>query len=163
MYNWGAWEVSSFLLFLFCSPLLDGPQVCELLCPIISLVSCMPSVFLVTDLCFKLSHSTLPLGVCLLFLGYLINSSYNGRGYLSTLWKSIISGKEPGFLADCNQKDHCPVNKITFVPHLNGMFKGTLCPRASTMQERAQAFRECSWGRWHCRLLSRTLWAFDSM
>lgn len=39
------------------------------------------------------SSHALPLGVCLQFSGYLINSPYNGRGYLSTLWKSIISGK----------------------------------------------------------------------
>ena len=76
--------------------------------------------------------------------GYLINSPYNGRRYLSTLWKSTLSGKEPRFLAERNQEDHCPVNKITFMPHLNGMFKGTLCLRASTTQCREQVISECS-------------------
>lgn len=60
--------------------------------------------------------------------------------------KALFLGKELGFLAGCNQEDHCPVNKITSVPHLNGTFKVTLCLRAGTVRWRARAFSECSLG-----------------
>lgn len=58
--------------------------------------------------------------------------------------KALFLGKELGLPADCNQADHCPVNKITFVPHLNGMFKETLSLRASMVQGRA--FKVCLLG-----------------
>lgn len=59
------WEVSAFLLFLILQHTLGWHPGVWLLCPIIYLVSCMPSVLLVADSCFRLSHSGLPLGVCL--------------------------------------------------------------------------------------------------
>lgn len=48
--------------------------------------------------------------------------------------RALFLGNKPGFLAECNQEDHCPVNKIASVPHLNGMFKRTVCLRASPGQ-----------------------------
>lgn len=60
--------------------------------------------------------------------------------------KASVLGKELEFLADCSQKDHCPVNKITFMPHLNGMFKGTLCLRGGTIQCRAWVLMDISVG-----------------
>lgn len=58
----------------------------------------------------------------------------------------LFLGKEPGFPAGCNQEDHCPVNKITFGLLLNGLFKGTLRLRVSTLPCRVQAPGECSPG-----------------
>lgn len=72
--------------------------------------------------------------------------------------KALFLGKELRLPADCNQADHCPVNKITFVPHLNGMFKGTLSLAASTVQGRV--FKVCSLGG---PLLSKTFGTLSGM
>lgn len=70
----------------------------------------------------------LPLGVCTQLSGYLANSG--GREYLSTFSaKALFLGKEPEFLAECNQEDHCPINKVSSLPATpKGMFNGTMCP-----------------------------------
>jgi hypothetical protein len=34
-------------------------------------------------------------------------------------------------LAECNQEDHCPINKVSSLPATpKGMFNGTMCPTA---------------------------------
>lgn len=60
--------------------------------------------------------------------------------------KAVFLGKEPRFLAECNQEDHCPENTITPVLHLHRVFRGTV--PESQLVPRSTGHRECSlWPR----------------
>lgn len=103
------------------------------------------------------------LGVYLLFSGYLPDSPYSGREYWSTLRKTSFLGKQPGFLAECQQKDHCPVNKITSVPHPGRLCRGAVCPKASPVQGGLGQVAGGLEGPGHAHLLPRISWALRRM
>lgn len=109
-------------------------------------VSCMPSLFLMTGTCFSYAHSMLPWVCACSSQVILLTLHIMGGNIYLPFGRALFLGNKPGFLAECNQEDHCPVNKITSVPRLNGAFEKDRVPAQG--QGRARAFHKCLLGPW---------------
>ena len=113
-------------------------------------MSWVPSAFLVTRLCLKHMHTRHCPWVCTCSSRVILLTLYITGGDIALPFgKTFFLGKESGFLAECHQESHCPVNKITSCHTSTDCPKG-LCAREPAPCKVGGTGSQRSRGPWPC-------------